>query len=582
MAQPRVRETRRVWVPAAFFGAFALVVSGRLVQVQVVEHETYATRARTELTTGETLYARRGSILDRNGNVLATSVDTWDIYVSARVWKDAGKAAEGSDAIARLLAGDPAQPKTDAVSLRSRVQQSQSVDVLIARDVNFETGKLLAGSEIPGLIALHNTARVNPEGDTGGSVLGLIGQDNVGLAGIEAGLNSVLQGKPGKAIYERDTTGEPIPFGQHIVMDPEPGTDIVLTIDRYLQRLAEQRLAQAVTEHRAKRGAIIVMDPATGEILALATSPALKYSTLNLNDPAQMELLKNPAISDLYEPGSVMKIVTAAAAIDAGVVSPDTTYVDTGIAYIYEVPIRNWRDEVWGTQTMTGVLQHSINTGAIFMAEKLGDVAFQRYLDAFGFGRPSGIDYPGEAAGIFRRPWDKDWSPVDLATQAFGQAISVTPIQMLTAVAAAINGGNLLWPHFVRARVSPDGAVQEVKTEVIDRAISAESSATIRAMLGEVIAMDPPGVGRNPRRYTAGGKSGTANVAVVNGYNDTQIASFVGFAPLENPRILVLVKLDENADGQTGTAAAGPVFARFADDALEYLGVAPERGVGRP
>ena len=582
MAQPRVRETRRVWVPAAFFGAFALVVSGRLVQVQIVDHDTYATRARTELTTGETLYARRGSILDRNGNVLATSVDTWDIYVSSRVWKDDGKAKEGSETIARILAGDLALPKTDAASLRSQVQQSQSVDVLIARDVDFETGNLLTGSNIPGLIALHNTARINPEGDTGGSVLGLIGQDNVGLAGIEAEYNDLLQGKPGKAIYERDTTGEPIPFGQHIVMDPEPGQDIVLTIDRYLQRLAEQRLAQAVTEHRAKRGAIIVMDPATGEILALATSPALKYSTLDLNDPKQMELLKNPAISDLYEPGSVMKIVTASAAIDAGVVSPNTTYVDTGIAYIYGIPIRNWQDEVWGTQTMTGVLQHSINTGAIFMAEKLGDVAFQKYLDAFGFGRPSGIDFPGEAAGIFRRSWDKDWSPVDLATQAFGQAISVTPVQMMAAAAAAINGGNLVRPHFVKAQVSPDGTVHEVKPEVVDRAISPETSATIRSMLGEVIGMDPPGVGRNPRNYTAGGKSGTANVAVINGYNDTQIASFVGFAPLNNPRILVLVKLDENADGQTGTAAAGPIFAHLADEMLGYLGLPPGKGAVRP
>ena len=582
MAQPRVRETRRVWVPAAFFGAFALVVSGRLIQVQVIDHDTYASRARTELTTGETLFARRGSILDRNGNVLATSVDTWDIYVSARVWKDAGRAMAGSEAIARILAGDLAQPRTDASAIRRKVQQSQSVDVLIARDVDFETGKLLMASDIPGLIALQDTARVNPEGDTGGSVLGLISQDNVGLAGIEAGHNDVLQGKLGKAIYERDTTGEPIPFGQHIVMDPEPGKDVILTIDRYLQRLAEQRLAQAVKEHRAKRGAIIVMDPATGEILALATSPALKYSTLDLNDPQQMELLKNPAISDLYEPGSVMKIVTASAAIDAGVVGPDTTYVDNGIAYIYEVPIRNWQDEAWGTQTMTGVLQHSINTGAIFMAGKLGKVAFEKYLDAFGFGRPSGIDFPGEAAGIFRRSSDKDWSPVDLATQSFGQAISVTPIQMLTAVAAAINGGNLLRPHFVKAQISSDGTVHEVAPEIVDRAISTETSATIRSMLGQVIAMDPPGVGRNPRYYTAGGKSGTANVAVINGYNDTQIASFVGFAPLENPRILVLVKLDENADGQTGTAAAGPIFAHFADEALGYLGVAPEKGVARP
>lgn len=564
----RGRGTRRVWVPAAFFAAFTLVILGRLVQLQVVDHHKYAAAAREELLGDSTVYARRGTILDRSGNVLATSVDTWDVYINSRVWRSGSVAAQGSAELAKAL-------RMNAAEIRIAVEQSQSVDVLVRRDVDYEIGRDLLRRQVPGLVLLSNTARVNPEGDTGASVLGFIGQDNTGLAGIEAAYNDVLQGKPGRVVYERDSTGEPIPFAQHIASRPEQGKDLVLTIDRYIQQLAEQRLDQAIKDHKASGGAIIVMDPSTGEILGLATSPGLKYSTLDLNDPKQIELLRNRAVTDLYEPGSVMKVVTAAAAINSGVVSPDTTYVDNGVVYIYGVPIENWDSNVYGPQTMTGVLQNSINTGAVFMVEKLGDRAFHRYLDAFGFGRPTGIDLTGEASGIFRRPDDEGWSPVDLATQSFGQSISVTPIQMAAAVAAAINGGNVVRPHLVKAVISPDGHRQEVKPEIVSRAISGQSSQTIRQMLQDVVMPPERGYPGKPKDYTAGGKSGTANVPVVNGYNDRQIASFVGFAPADDPKLLILVKIDDNADLMTGTQAASPIFASLADEMLHYLNVRP-------
>jgi cell division protein FtsI/penicillin-binding protein 2 len=213
------------------------------------------------------------------------------------------------------------------------------------------------------------------------------------------------------------------------------------------------------------------------------------------------------------------------------------------------------------------------------MEQKLGTKAFQDYLNRFGFAKPTGIDLEGEATGIFRRPEDDGYSPVDVATQSFGQSISVTPMQMLQAVAAAINGGNLITPHLVKAHVKPDGTRIEVPPQVVGRAISSQTSDTIRHMLAQVVGQDPDGWGRNPSKYTAGGKSGTANVPVWGSYNDeTQIASFMGFAPVENPKILVLVKIDQNADLMTGTQAAGPLFARLADDALRYMSVKPEKG----
>lgn len=569
MSQYRVQGTRRVWMPALVLGIFALIVVGRLVHLQILQHERYAAEAQAELQASTTLFARRGALLDRNGAALAVSVDTWDIYVSARAWRDSILAIPASQQLATILGADP-------TVLRQQVLEQEYGDVLVQRDVAYEVGRAALEAQIGGVVALPNSERVNPEGDLAASILGFTGLDNVGLAGLEAALDDILGGTPGRTIFERDTTGDPIPFGQFIAEQPVPGMDVVLTIDRYLQRMAEEALDRAIADHEASGGTIIIMDPRNGDILAMATRPALEFSTLDLSDASQIELLRNRAVTDLYEPGSVMKVVTAAAAIDAGLVNPNTTYVDTGIARIYDIEIRNWEDNVYGQQTMTGVLQHSINTGAIFMANLLGEERFHQYLDAFGFGVPSGIELTGEAVGIIRRPDDPAWSPVDLATQAFGQSIGVTPIQMATAIAAAINGGRLLRPHLVRAYIHPDGTWLYNETIVRGQAVSEGTSALMRQMLAAVVnpGWYHPG---KPDLYTAGGKSGTANVPIPNGsYDEKHVASFVGFAPVEEPQILVLVKIDENADGETGTVAAGPVFADLVDRALSHLNVAPD------
>ena len=492
MAQSSAPGSRRVWVPAAVFGAFALLLLGRLVQLQILDHTKYAQAAHKELLGDDIIYAHRGSILDRNGNVLATSVDTWDIYVNSRAWKDPLVAAKASATMAKILSADPSHIR-NAVAQPGVAEKDRQVDVRVLRDVDFDLGKLLISNEVPGVVALPSSVRINPEGDTAASVLGFIGGDKTGLAGIEAAYQDQLQGKPGRAIYERDTTGDPIPFGVHITDEPQPGTDLVLTLDRYLQRMAERALDQAIKEHRATGGAIIMMDPNNGEILALATSPGLKYSTLDLSDAKQLELLRNRAVTDLYEPGSVMKVVTASSAIDKGVVTPDTSYYDSGVAKIYDTELRNWDNRSYGNQTMTGVLQNSINTGAVFMMQKLGTDTFLKYIDAFGFGKPSGIDLTGEASGIFRKKDDPEWTPVDPATQAFGQSISVTPIQMITAIAASINGGELLRPHLVRATVDGQGVRHEIGKEVLGHPITATTSATMRGMLFQVV--EPPELG---------------------------------------------------------------------------------------
>ena len=567
MAQQQARRTGRVWLPAIAFAVFAAVVLARLVQVQILEHDRYAEEARSELYASDTVFARRGAILDRNGFLLAMSTDTWDLYVASRVWNDDPTARRASEAIAEATGHD-------ATYLRTLVRESGLVDVLVARDVPYDAGRALLDANVPGLIGLPNTVRVHPAGDLASSVIGIMGADNTGLTGIEAWYDAELLGTPGRVIFERDTTGSPIPYGETFTTEAVPGPDLILTIDRRMQVAAERALKQAIEEHEAVSGSIVMMDPQTGEILALATQPRLSFATLDLSDPIQVRLLRNSVVSDLYEPGSVMKVITAAAAIDAGFVTPETTYEDTGIAFVYGTPIFNWNNGVYGEQTMTGVLQQSINTGAVFMMEELGVGLFHEYLEAFGFGRPTYIDLSGEAAGLVRRPTDPDWSPVDAAAQSFGQAISVTPIQMVTALAATINGGRLLEPRLVKAMIAHDGTRYDLTTRVIGQPISPETSATMREMLGSVI--DPGWYHpAKPRYYTAGGKSGTANVPIDASYDDTQIVSFAGFAPVDQPRILILVKLDENANLETGTEAAGPVFASLVDEVLGYLGVPP-------
>ncbi len=569
MAHQQARRTGRVWLPAIAFTVFAGVVLARLVQVQVLEHDRYAEQARSELYASDTVFARRGAILDRNGFLLAMSTDTWDLYVATRVWNDDEAARQASEAIA-------AATGHDATYLRTLVQESGLVDVLVARDVPYDAGKALLDADVPGLVGLPNTVRVHPAGDLASSVIGIIGADNTGLTGIEAWYDTELQGIPGRVIFERDTTGSPIPYGETFTTEPIPGPDIVLTIDRRMQVAAEDALQRAVEKHEATRGSIIIMDPRNGDVLALATYPRLAFSELDLSDPEHVRLLRNSAVSDMYEPGSVMKVITTAAAIDAGLVTPDTTYEDTGMTFVYGIPLYNWRNGVYGEQTMTGVLQQSINTGAVFMMEKLGVELFHEYLDAFGFGKPTGLDISGEAAGMVRRPTDPEWSPVDAATQSFGQSISVTPIQIVSALAAAINGGKLVEPRLVSAMVGRDGTRHDLPATVTGQPISAETSATIRQMLADVVN---PGwySPAKPFHYTAGGKSGTASIPIEGAYTEeSQIVSFAGFAPVSEPRVLILVKIDENADLVTGTDAGGPVFAALVDEVLGYLGVPPD------
>ncbi|MEX0786009.1 MAG: penicillin-binding transpeptidase domain-containing protein, partial [Dehalococcoidia bacterium] len=297
----------------------------RLVQVQIIDHEYYAAQAQEEHLHRQVVRAPRGAILDRNGFPLATSVTAFDVYVDPRSWQDAGTGREGADMLAPLIGHD-------ADELLGAVRSQNQGDYLAARAVSAEIGLQLLEQPPPGVKLVSTGARQYPEGDLGSALLGFIGRDQEGLAGLEAGFDNELGGVASEVFFERDGLGNPIPFGRKISDEPQSGSDVYLTIDRYLQRLVERKLALEVERHQATGGSIVVMDPHTGEVLAISSYPTFRLSQLNFEDQAQAELYQLSAATDVYAPGSVMKTLTMATAIDLGLVSPGSTYMDDGEA----------------------------------------------------------------------------------------------------------------------------------------------------------------------------------------------------------------------------------------------------------
>ena len=560
------RMNRMTWrlmtlILALLIATLAIVV--RLVQVQVVGHEHYQAEAKKEHEQTTTVHASRGAILDRNGYPLATTMKTFDVYIDPRIWSNDIDALEGSAFVAPLLGREPGE-------LIVATRQQAGGDYIAARQVDAQVGLQILTDRPPGVRAVETSSRFHPEGDLASSLLGFTGLDETGLTGIEADYDRELGGVPGLVYVERDGRGQPIPFGREVGTEPEAGGDVRLTVDRFIQGLVEQKLDEAIESNAATAATIIVMQPATGEILAMASRPSFQFSNLNLDDPNQADLFRNRPVTDLYEPGSVMKTITMATAIDLGLVNPDTTYFDSGQAEVEGgEPIKNWDFSAHGTTSMTQVLQYSLNTGAVWLARQIGAERLYESLQRFGFGEPTGIGLAGEAAGIVRTHEDDGWYPVDLATNSFGQGINMTPIQMVTAMASLVNGGELMRPYIVKEVSGPDGP-RIYEPVVVRRTISEATSRTLREMMQAVVD-GQPGHLAQISGYSAGGKTGTTTFP---GRVDT-IASFVGFAPAEDPQFIMLVRIDSPRDALGGVIAA-PVFSDLAPKILSYLGLQPD------
>ncbi len=562
------RVSWRLIVLALVFAIGALGLVGRLAYLQIVHHHYYAVEAQQEHLSRQTVSPTRGAILDRNGYPLATSLDAYDLYIERRSWQDPTSLRRWAQTLAPLV-----NKRVDDIV--AGIAGEPDGDYTLALGIDYNKGQSVINLGLPGLKAVPSTRRFYPEGDLASALLGFTGRDHVGLAGLEADLQDELSGTPGDLYFERDSLGNPIPLGTQRGQPAVPGGDVRLTIDRYIQRLVEEELDQDIKKHSASGGTIIVMDPKTGAILAMASRPSFQLSHLDLSGKLDQSLFRNRAVTDVYEPGSVMKVITMSTAVDLGLVNPDTTYYDAGSVTIGGSTITNWDYSTNGTQTATELLQKSLNTGAVWLSGLIGADNFYAYLQRFGFGEPTNSGLGGEAEGLVRSSDEDGWYPVDLATNSFGQGVAATPLQVITAVAAIANGGKLMRPYIVQEVSGPQGR-RVYEPVVVRQAISEATARTVAQMMNQVVEGVPYHLARVPGYHVAG-KTGTTIVSIPGGYDlNSTIASFVGFAPVQDPQMIMLVKIDQPKDDPLGGRVAAPVFGTLAPKILSYLNVQPD------
>lgn len=505
------------------------------------------------------LPAERGLIYDRDGQPLAFNSIQYAIGVSPNLVTDPVALARELGVILDM----------DVGTIFDRISRPVSW-VQIARPVSADVGQRIAGLNQISVTIEPLTDRFYPQGNLMGPVIGFVIEDRDGkngAVGVEESYDDYLAG----SVQEQEIST--IPFELQVPLNPDNqrGRDIILTIDRDVQFLVEEALLNAINRYNATRGTIIVMNPNNGDILAMASYPT--FDPNNFVEVEDQRLLSNPAISQAYEPGSVMKVLTVAAAIDAGVISPNWVYNDQGIIDQYGIEVFNWDRAAYGSVDLTTALVRSLNVGMATIALEMGYEQFYSRMRLFGMGLPTRVDLPGESGGILRVPGDADWSESDLLTNSFGQGISVTPLQMLTAVNAIAADGLMYQPRVVRQIVDGDALVDAVPT-VLGRPISSDTAQIVRDMMVRVIE-DPNGatLAQVPG-WTIAGKTGTAQIPTPMGtYDQTaSIASFVGFLPADDPQVSILIKLDR-PDAYWGSQVAAPVFRDLAERLVIMLGI---------
>lgn len=551
---------------AALFLVLALglfFLGGRLAYLQVFRNTWFRDKALSQRLRPVPVDAKRGVIYDRNYQKLAISISADAVYaVPAEI--------EDPERTAALLAPVLDMSKEE---LQSKLTQRYAT-VWIKRKLDPETARKVRELKLPGIGLVERPQRFYPHGTLAAHVLGIAGIDNQGLEGLEYQYDEYLRGVPGRIEAERDATGRQIPDGIRQYIPPKDGYDLVLTLDYVIQYVAEREIKKAVEATNSDRGLFIAMDPRTGEILALAI-----YPTFDPNDyqsyPAANR--RNVAVTDQYEPGSTFKIVTGSAALESGVVSLQTPFFDSGEIKIGGVTVHCWKYGGHGAQTFVTATENSCNpVFAILGAELLGPERFYHYIKAFGFGQKTGVDFPGEAVGQVPVPGQiKYGETARWANVGFGQGIAVTPIQLLQAAAAIANDGIVMQPHLVREiRDKQGNVIEKIEPTVVRQVLSKEVANQFAGVMRSVV-VNGSGTRAEIEGYRVAGKTGTAQVARKDGrgYGSERISSFVGFAPVDDPKIAALVVL-YNPKGQTyGGVIAAPVFAAVVKDALEHMGV---------
>ncbi|HEY0386354.1 MAG TPA: penicillin-binding protein [Pyrinomonadaceae bacterium] len=553
---------RRVLIVSLTLAAWMLAIGARLVYLQTAEHSWLKERARVQQQDALETSPLRGLVLDRQGRELARSINAESIFVVPGEIQDVKEAAAKLAPLVEVEQGE----------LAARLQQAQAAKrkfAWVARKLSDESAAAVKALGLKGVYSYKESKRYYPNGSLAAHVLGFVGLDEVGLGGIEQFYNERIQGEAGKVFVEMDARGQPY---SSLEVGARPGQTVVLTIDQMVQYRTEQALLKAVSNAHAKSGTAIVLDPRTGEILAMANAP-----TFDPNDvrSSSAQARTNQALQNIYEPGSPFKIVAYSAAIEKGLVKP-TDHIDCQMGSIMVAGRLVHDHHPFGNLTIADALAKSSNVAAIKLGLRVGDAQMYEYMKRFGFGSKTEVELPGETSGLVRAV--ERWQPSSIGSIAMGQEVGVTPVQMAAAFGALANDGLRISPHLVREIRATDGSLVYRAEPEQHRVVGAETAQQLRHML-EGVTLNGTAKKAQLDGYTAAGKTGTAQKIdpKTRAYSKTKyIGSFVGFAPVENPSVVIIVVIDEPVGSYHGGDVAAPVFREIAEQILPELNVAPD------
>ncbi|MHB8777534.1 MAG: peptidoglycan D,D-transpeptidase FtsI family protein [Anaerolineales bacterium] len=572
----RQQYARRTQVLVGVMGFIALAIIVQMTRIQnSAEADVFRQQAANYAYELRTFYPNRGEIYDRNGRLLAGNRTVYEIGVDLNTVKDPHAIAY---AVSTELGMDYNQiidviqnpPEgLSYIVIADFIEAQQALNLQELKKVLQEQAPQGSLGGLTGLQFKSHPQRSYPEDALASNILGFVNREGRGYFGIEEKYDTLLVGNPVQVLVPTD------PNKAFEIPHVPDGTTLILTINRDLQAAAEQILDESLLEYGAQGGIIVVMDPRNGELLANAATRRMDLNQFwNYGAIYDNASEFNPAISKPYEPGSVTKIFTMAAALDSGSVTPGTTYLDTGSVLVGGAVIQNWNQEPWGVQDMTGCLQHSLNVCMATISTKMGAGTFYSYMDNFGFGHLTGVDMAGEAAGRLKIPGDEDWYPVDLGTNSFGQGLTATPLQIMMASSSIVNHGRTVIPHALYAMVR-DGRQYNVPAQFAGTPISAQTADTLSGML--TVSLETEGSLALVPGYRVAGKTGTAQIPVNGFYDSTKTnVSFIGWGPVDDPQFMIYVWLERPSISIWGSETAAPVFGKMAEKTVILLNIPPD------
>ncbi|HEX6716988.1 MAG TPA: penicillin-binding transpeptidase domain-containing protein [Pyrinomonadaceae bacterium] len=562
-SRPDVSPGRALFV-AAFIGFWMLVVSARLVYLQFSQYDNLVNRAHQQQQNSIETSPQRGELLDRQERQLARSVQTVSLFLDPE-----GVDAATLDRNAQQLAQTLSLKQAELTKEFREAQAKKKRFIWIARRLDADLANKIVAMNLPGVQTQLEPKRYYPNGSLAAHVLGYVGLDGKGLGGVEQFYNAKISGEPGQIFLEKDASGKPY---ESYEIASKTGQTVVLTIDQAIQYQAEQALQAAVQRSHAKSGSVIVLDPRSGEILALANAPTFDPNKVA---DAKPETRSNWALQNIYEPGSTFKVVAFSAALEKKLAKPED-HIDCQMGAITVAGRLVHDHKKFGTLTIAEALAKSSNVAAIKLGLRVGDPTMYDYIRRFGFGSKTGIELPGETNGILRKV--ERWQPSSIGSIAIGQEVGVTPVQMVAAFGAIANDGVRIAPHLIREVRDAGGNVVYRAQPEQRRVLSAETAITLRGML-EGVTLSGTAKKAQLDGYSAAGKTGTAQKIdpKTKAYSATKfVGSFVGFAPVNNPQVVIIVVMDEPAGAYHGGDVAAPVFREVAEQILPGLGVMPD------